>query len=401
MIPFKNPEKVDDVFCKVLTPNDDSGRHGVLIPVFAYRLFPDFIGYDPLSATNYEASITTHWDESEGWSQKDSKWKHYHRYPERRMTSLSPELLNTKPKNSLLIVGKYKDLYEYECIIIHPTDPWYLPIGTGLFHFDLDQEKVSGLSAIFPYSELVGKIDGPSVLDELVAKVKEISNRGFVPSMRSGDTGVGFTFESLLGIKANSGKEPDYNGIEIKCSRSNKPKNKRTAQTGKQTLFALVPNWGVAGDRKGLVQSYGYWDESRERTALYCTIKIAENNLGWKLEVVESEGKIYVCKHGERIVQYEMSDLEAALESKHKESIFITAHATKLASGEEAFHYDSLVHAKEVLFKEFIALIKENVIGLDFAIHMKEGKARDHGFLWRLENKKHLLRLFKYVVELY
>lgn len=122
-------DKIDDVFCKVLTPNDDSGRHGVLIPVFAYRLFPSFIDFDPSSETNYETDIVTYWNESAGWSEKRSKWKHYHRYPERRMTSLSPELLNNKQEGSLIIVGKFRDSFEYECLVVTPDDPIYAQLG--------------------------------------------------------------------------------------------------------------------------------------------------------------------------------------------------------------------------------------------------------------------------------
>ena len=96
--------------------------------------------------------------------------------------------------------------------------------------------------------------------------------------MKNGDTGIGFTIESLLGIAANSDKQPDYKGIEIKSSRSPKPKNKRTVQSGKQTLFSLIPEWGMAGDRKGLVETYGHWDEERQRTGLYCTIKVVPNS---------------------------------------------------------------------------------------------------------------------------
>ena len=48
-----------------------------------------------------------------------------------------------------------------------------------------------------------------------------------------------------------------------------------------------------------------------------------------------------------------------------------------------------------------LLLYRKNMIGLDFAIHMKDGKARDHGFLWRLDNRKNLLRLFKYVQEIF
>ena len=44
---------------------------------------------------------------------------------------------------------------------------------------------------------------------------------GFIQTMRPGDTGIGYTFESLLGIPANSATTPDFKGIEIKTKRGN------------------------------------------------------------------------------------------------------------------------------------------------------------------------------------
>lgn len=394
---FHNPELIDDVFCKLLTANDDSGRHGVLIPVHAYRLFPNFKNFVPNVAQNYEEDIITYWDESNGRSTKKSKWKHYHRYPERRMTSLSPELLNNKVADSLIVVGKYRDRFEYECFVIEPTDPRYTEIGEL---FDLGQENGRFIgSAIIPFSAFEDDGENDAAIEELVEKIKTIRSQGFVQTLRAGDTGIGFTLETLLGIAANSSKDPDYNGIEIKCSRSAQPKEKRKSATGKQTLFTLVPQWGNAGSRKGLVEKHGYEDHERERKALYCTIKVVPNNLGWSLEIADEEQRIYVCKDGERIVYYALTDLQDALESKHRETIFVTAHARKNNDGTEEFHYDSVLHCQEVSFEEFLMLIRENLIGLDFAIHLKDGKARDHGFLWRIENKKYVPRLFKYVQE--
>jgi len=52
-----------------------------------------------------------------------------------------------------------------------------------------------------------------------LSKLQIISAKGFVDSLRSGDTGVGMTLETLLGIEANSNRAPDYFGIEIKAKR--------------------------------------------------------------------------------------------------------------------------------------------------------------------------------------
>ena len=54
----------------------------------------------------------------------------------------------------------------------------------------------------------------------------EISRQGFIRTMGTGDTGVGYTPKALLGIEANSKKTPDYKGIELKSSRTSKARNK-------------------------------------------------------------------------------------------------------------------------------------------------------------------------------
>ena len=78
----------------------------------------------------------------------------------------------------------------------------------------------------------------------LIDKIKEIYNEGWIKTLRRGDTGVGFTFETKLGIEANSKKKPDFMGIEIKAFR-------KRSFGSLVTLFSQVPNWKNSNtDRK-------------------------------------------------------------------------------------------------------------------------------------------------------
>ena len=53
-----------EVFAKVLTRNDDSGRHGVLIPSDAYSFFPHFSIPDPtVNATEKFPAFNPEWPE--------------------------------------------------------------------------------------------------------------------------------------------------------------------------------------------------------------------------------------------------------------------------------------------------------------------------------------------------
>jgi hypothetical protein len=80
-----------------------------------------------------------------------------------------------------------------------------------------------------------------SVADELLEKMKEIASRGWIQTVTSGDTGIGATLESCLGIQINSSQTPDYKGIEIKAKRLRGLK-----ATTRNTLFAQVPDWSIS-----------------------------------------------------------------------------------------------------------------------------------------------------------
>lgn len=235
--------------------------------------------------------------------------------------------------------------------------------------------------------------EGAQHLVELVARLRRIRNLGYVPTMRQGDTGVGFTLEALLGIEANSSKAPDFFGIEIKCSRIS-PTGRHRGQ--KQTLFSLVPTWDAAAtDRGDLVRRFGYIDKQRSRQSLYCTVTNAANSLGWSLIEDEVTSRILVAKNGLHVASYPYEEVRSALEKKHRFTMFVGAQ-TEVVSGVEHFHFDTFAVARKATMGRFLALQRTGKLGLDFAIHLRaDGTARDHGFLWRLGDKADLPHLFE------
>jgi hypothetical protein len=56
---------------------------------------------------------------------------------------------------------------------------------------------------------------------EFSAKFQKIKAMGFVPSLRKGATGIGYTLETLLGINENNYATPDIEGAELKAHRDN------------------------------------------------------------------------------------------------------------------------------------------------------------------------------------
>lgn len=58
-------------------------------------------------------------------------------------------------------------------------------------------------------------------LTEFKTKLRDIKKQGFIKSKRESNTEIGYTLETLLGIKVNNIKLPDLCKIELKSKRKN------------------------------------------------------------------------------------------------------------------------------------------------------------------------------------
>lgn len=88
---------------------------------------------------------------------------------------------------------------------------------------------------------------------------------GWIKSKRKGSTGVGKTFEELIGKIEDRKFTPDYNGIEIKT--------KRYYSNSFTTLFNLTPSGMNEKETERLKRQYGYPDQ-----ALKC-YKVLNNSI--------------------------------------------------------------------------------------------------------------------------
>nr|5O63_A Chain A, Restriction endonuclease UbaLAI [unidentified]5O63_B Chain B, Restriction endonuclease UbaLAI [unidentified] len=104
------------MFAKVLTPNDDSGRHGVLVPTEAYSFFPDM----PISDPSQNATSNFPAFDSLSKTHKTLAYKYYERYPERRITRMHG-LLNERnydPRLTIFLFARHTDGssgYYFDC----------------------------------------------------------------------------------------------------------------------------------------------------------------------------------------------------------------------------------------------------------------------------------------------
>jgi len=117
--------------------------------------------------------------------------------------------------------------------------------------------------------------------EELVTKLEEIKELGWVKTHRSGNTGIGKTLEDLLGIEENNILGPDAHMVELKSIRQN-AKNMLT-------LFTKSPL--PRGINTKILHEYGYeTSESGERKILHTTVDPVGYNrlrgsIGFKLNI--------------------------------------------------------------------------------------------------------------------
>jgi len=224
-------------------------------------------------------------------------------------------------------------------------------------------------------------------LKEFVIKFTEIKNKGFVPSMRKGPTGIGYTLETLLGINENNDAHPDIEGAELKAHRT-KGNNLITLFTFNNKAWKMPP--------LDAVKKYGSLDREG-RQGLYYTMSLTPNSAGLFLDVGKTEISVRHIS-GEIIATWQLKDLAARFTQKIPALLFVSTF-TEERDEVEYFHYyrAQLLSgtSPELLANQF----REENIVVDLRLHDKGTMARNHGTGFRtLENK--LPHLFQNIRDL-
>lgn len=237
-----------------------------------------------------------------------------------------------------------------------------------------------------PLLELVQDIQrkNNSVSIELLEKIKILANKGALPAIRKGDTAIGHTLETALGIAQNSSKAPDYKGIELKSYRQKSSKSKES----RKNLFAQVPNWKLSKFKSSreILDAFGYQREDDFK--LYCTSSTkVRNSQGLILrldsdinQLVENSSKTDI---GDFVV-WLMSDLKNRLLEKHNETFWIGAETSSI-NGIEHFQYTNILHTKKPIPSMFELLIEQGEITLDHLIKRNsKGGANEKGPIFKV-----------------
>lgn len=249
-------------------------------------------------------------------------------------------------------------------------------------------------NAASPFRKLIARVARSSnaIADELIARLTGIALRGFIPSMRKGPTGIGYTLETLLGIAANSREAPDYKGIELKAQRRVPTRDRSSTRV---TLFSKTPDWSASrcGNGRAILDRHGY--PGRNGPELYVTVSNKPNAQGLHIEVTNSG--VVECRAASGantgpVVQWRLETLEAKLREKHQSTFWVVAD-TVSRGGIEYFHYRQVVHSQGPLTTNFGPLLDDGTVTMDFTLSLRSnGATRDHGYLFKIwPESRHLL----------
>ena len=234
--------------------------------------------------------------------------------------------------------------------------------------FDLQKIIENKIKDNIIYEFLISFTSLNSVAIELFEKLKIISSKGFLKA-GTGDKEVGELLERELNIRANSSKNPDYKGIELKA--------KHNLNT-RSNLFAQVPNYKhplskikkitEIADRFGYIQN-GY-KVLRNTT---CTTKA--NSQGLKFNIDYDKEILFETtindNNFENFAVWEFEILIKRLSEKHKQTFWIEAEK-KIINNITFFHYKDVTYTSNPNSHLLIDLISRDIITMDHLISVKK-----------------------------
>lgn len=226
-------------------------------------------------------------------------------------------------------------------------------------------------------------------LSTFLPQFDQISARGFVPTQRSGSTGIGYTLESLLNIPENNSPLGDFLGMELKSHRHH---SMSSTASKRMNLFLKEPTWTDGLAHRDRIPKYGYVDDNG-RVALYSTVTASENSHGLTLAVDIPRKRVELHYKTHAVAFWTFDILQSRLSEKLTETAFVGA-STRGKGRDEEFHYTSVLFCQQPAVESLVSLIQSRDVMVEMRMHIREdGSARNHGTAFRIRQDQ-LPRLF-------
>ena len=211
--------------------------------------------------------------------------------------------------------------------------------------------------------------------EEITTQLAEVKGLGYVRTKRKGPTGVGFTLETLLGIKENNIHLPDLGSFELKA--------KRDGHTGMTTLFTFNrAAWKI--NPMDAIRRYGNEDKNG-RFGLYQSVTTVPNNRGLHVSVDNSHIRVSSGKDQTILLEWSLADISERFDEKVGNLLLVKA-LVDTRDGAEYFNYHQAKLLSGAPTKEQLReKISFGDVIIDLRLHDKGTRgARNHGTGFRV-----------------
>lgn len=218
---------------------------------------------------------------------------------------------------------------------------------------------------------------------DIKKELKIIDNKGYVPTIRAGNTGIGHTIQDQLGISENNDKFPDFlykfKPIELK--------SKRRLSTSRISFFTDTPIWEPL-NALNILNNFGYM--SNNRLSLYCSMSVGRIcKQGFVMDLNLTENKLFIIKNNYgKICYFNYSDLLKIMKKKINYLLLVIAD-NQIINSVEHFNYNEAWLYSNFKKKAFTDLLLNRKIIFDFRMHAQPSglSARDHNLALRTHQK--------------
>lgn len=227
--------------------------------------------------------------------------------------------------------------------------------------------------------------------DDLLQKLKTLSQSGPIPSVREGPTGVGVTLLDALGLDLTSVKKGNYKGIVIKAVRRN-----HHLKTNRVNLFAQVPDWNISACKssKEILQRFGY--ETQGGRCLNCTVNsLYANSQGLRFQVRHSEDILAEIHSGSQVspvAAWRITKLRERFIESNPNVAYVFAKSV-FDGQQECFHYRTATFSGKAEGGKLIEALEDGIVTMDHLITDKGSGVREKGPLFKI-NPSNVRRLF-------
>jgi hypothetical protein len=239
-----------------------------------------------------------------------------------------------------------------------------------------------------PEVELLAEIGQSArrVATELLNLLQALAQRGPIRADGTGDTAIGRTLETHLGIPINSSRNPDFKGIELKSYRADRPNRKN--------LFAQVPDWSLSPCRSSaqILDVFGYQRLGYHK--LYVTVSGRRSNAqGLMLSIdVRRDLLIETSDHPlyPTVAVWRLPLLRQRLEAKHRETFWVEAQST-WRQGIEYFLFSRVEHTRSPVIAQIEPLVLGGDLTMDHLIKDDGGRVVEKGPIFKVSQRGHPL----------